>query len=67
MKIRQILKLFKDDFDNFIDYYGDNESDDDCFYVLNCEYGEYYKVDISNSYWYFEDDGTVVFRINDMS
>ena len=25
----------------------------------------YYQVDMRDSYWYEEDDGTVVFRVND--
>ena len=35
------------------------------FYIMICENGGYYQVDMENSYWYEEDDGTVVFRVND--
>lgn len=63
MKIKNILKLFKENLDKFLDFYGNDTSDDDCFYIMIDD--TYYAVDIKNSYWYYEDDGTVVFRIND--
>lgn len=63
MKIKEILKLFKKDTDEFIKNFGEETSDDDCFCVMVGD--TYYLVDIKNSYWYHEDDGTVVFRIND--
>lgn len=33
------------------------------FYVMIGD--EYFQVDLRDSYWYHEDDGTVVFRVND--
>ena len=63
MKIKEILKLFKEDLEKFLEENGNDVSDDDCFYVMIDD--TYYGVDIKNSYWYFEDDGTVVFRVND--
>lgn len=63
MKVKEILKLFKEDFHSFLENFGDETSDDDCFYVMIGD--DYYAVDIKNSYWYHEDDGTVVFRVND--
>ena len=64
MKINQILKLFKEDLENFLEKYGEDTSDDDCFYVMIGD--AYFQVDIKDSYWYHEDDGTVVFRVNDV-
>lgn len=63
MKIKEILNLFKKDTDEFLKNFGEETSDDDCFYVMVGD--TYYSVDIKNSCWYHEDDGTVVFRIND--
>lgn len=63
MKINKILKPFKENLDKFLDYYGDHTSDADCFYVMIDDV--YYAVEIKDSYWYHEDDGTVVFRVND--
>ena len=64
MKVKEILKLFKEDLDEFINKYGKETSDDDCFYVMIDN--TYYCVNINDSYWYHEDDGTVVFRVNDI-
>lgn len=63
MKINQILKPFCEDLKDFIQNFGNDTSDDDCFYVMIND--DYFQVDIKNSYWYHEDDGTVVLRIND--
>lgn len=63
MKIVNILKPFVNDLVNFIDEFGNETSDDDCFYIMIDD--TYYSVQIKNSYWYYEDDGTVVFRVND--
>lgn len=63
MKINEILKLFVKDLNNFLEAFGDETSDDDCFYVMIGD--DYFQVNIKDSYWYHEDDGTVVFRIND--
>lgn len=63
MKVVNILKPFVNDLVNFIDEFGNETSDDDCFYIMIDD--TYYSVQIKNSYWYYEDDGTVVFRVND--
>ena len=63
MKINKILKPFKENLDKFLDCWGDDISDDDCFYIMIDD--TYFAVEIKDSYWYFEDDGTVVFRVND--
>lgn len=63
MKVKDILKLFNKDTNKFIEEFGDETSDDDYFYIMI--YDTYYAVDIKDSYWYHEDDGTVVFRVND--
>ena len=63
MKINQILKPFCEDLKDFVRTSGEDTSDDDCFYVMIED--AYFQVDIKNSYWYHEDDGTVVFRVND--
>lgn len=65
MKVKHILKLFKNNLEEFLDKYGEEVSDDDCFYVMICADGSYYNVNIKDSYWIIEDDGTVVFRVND--
>lgn len=63
MKVKDILKLFNKNTNKFIKEFGDETSDDDCFYIMIDD--TYYSVDIKDSYWYHEDDGTVVFRVND--
>ena len=66
MKVKQILKLFKNNLEDFLNKHGEEMSDDDCFYVMIRADGIYYQVDINESHWYIEDDGTVVFRVNDI-
>lgn len=63
MKVNQILKPFFENLKDFLENFGQETSDDDCFYVMIG--AEYHQVDLKNSYWYHEDDGTVVFRVND--
>ena len=63
MKVKEILKPFCEDLRRYINNFGDDTSDDDCFYIMIED--NYYMVDIRDSYWYLEDDGTVVFRVND--
>ena len=71
MKIKEVLKPFVEETKKFIKDFGNNkhipiENDDiGKFYIMICKYGEYYQVNMENSYWYEEDDGTVVFRVND--
>ena len=73
MKIKEILKPFVEETKKFIRDFGNEthrplESDDvGKFYIMICENGGYYQVDMENSYWYEEDDGTVVFRVNDIN
>lgn len=63
MKIKEILKPFVEILEKYLNNFGEDISDDDCFYVMIDD--NYYQVDMRDSYWYEEDDGTVVFRIND--
>lgn len=71
MKIKEVLKPFFEECKEFIKNFGDNEhrplEEEDIgeFYIMICEIDSYYRVDMKNSYWYEEDDGTVVFRVND--
>lgn len=72
MKIKEILKPFVEETKEFIRDFGNKthnplENDDiGKFYIMICENAGYYQVDMENSYWYEEDDGTVVFRVNDI-
>ena len=63
MKVKEILKPFVEDLEKFLKNFGEDTSDDDCFYVMIGD--NYIQVDIRDSYFYHEDDGTVVFRVND--
>lgn len=63
MKVKEILKPFVKDLEHFLENFGEDTSDDDCFYVMIDD--NYIQVDIRDSYFYHEDDGTVVFRVND--
>lgn len=71
MNIKEILKPFVKETKEFIQNWGEEEHnpDDlefkDTFFIMNCKSGSYFKVNMKNSYWYYEDDGTIVFRIND--
>ena len=63
MKAKEILKPFVENLEYFLNNFGEDTSDDDCFYVMIDD--TYYHVDLRDNYWYHEDDGTVVFRVND--
>lgn len=63
MKVNEILKPLVEDLEKFLENFGEDTSDDDCFYVMIDD--DYIQVDIRDSYFYHEDDGTVVFRVND--
>ena len=65
MKVLAILEPFVKDLYDFIMFNGNTETEDNFFSI---QYGDIYiEVDMNNSYWYFEDDGTVVFRLNDLT
>lgn len=63
-KIKNMLRYLQAETNKFIQEFGEETSDDNCFYIMIDD--TYYSVDIKNSYWYHEDDGTVVFRVNDI-
>ena len=71
MRIVEVLKPFFVELDSFLSRWGDiehhplDEEDIGKFYIMICEDGSYYQVDMNNSYWYVEDDGCLVFRVND--
>ena len=71
MKIVEVLKPFFVELGSFLSSWGDiehhplDEEDIGKFYIMICEDGSYYQVDMNNSYWYVEDDGCLVFRVND--
>lgn len=62
MKVREILRPMREDLLNFLEFFGQDDSENDCFYVMIGN--NYYQVDMEESYWYFEDDGSIVFRVN---
>lgn len=70
MKIKEVLKPFKENFEHFLEYFGEEEqgAEGECneneIYILIEDM--YYLVDMEHSYWYHEDDGTIVFRVNDI-
>lgn len=72
MKIKNILKPFINDLKSFLKNNGEEDfvnfdeyENIDSFYIMICNDGSYYKVNMNHSYWYLEDDGTIVFRVND--
>ena len=71
MKIKEVLKSFCEELKEFLETDGNKQhnpleyEDIGKFYIMICEDGSYYQVDMNNSYWYYEDDGTIVFRVND--
>ena len=62
MKVKEILKPLERNLEYFLRNFGEDTSDDDCFYVMIGD--DYFQVDMRDSYWYHEDDGTIVFRVN---
>lgn len=62
MYVIDVLKDFIKDFDEFL---GRSKKSvcEEGFYVLIDDY--YFLVDMKKSYWRLEDDGTVVFVVND--
>lgn len=71
MNINKVLKPFVNELRNFLFRWGDvdhqplDEEDIGKFYIMICDDGSYYQVNMDNSYWYIEDDGCLVFRVND--
>ena len=65
MKIKEILKEFNKQLNDFFNE--ETENKPISFQVdWRCEQFDEDIVDMNHSYWYFEDDGTIVFRINDI-
>ena len=62
MYVISVLKEFIKDFEDFVKRNMDNKCEEG-FYVLIDDY--YILVDMKKSYWRLEDDGTVVFVVND--
>lgn len=73
MLIKEVLEDFIDELKGFLGTYGNHDhepldsEDIGEFYIMICDDGSYYQVDMENSYWCYEDDGTIVFRVNDRS
>lgn len=71
MKINEVLKPFVNELKEFLMRYENeehhplDEEDIGKFYIMICDDESYYQVDMDNSYWYVEDDGCLVFRVND--
>lgn len=71
MKINETLKPFVNELKGFLLRWGDeehsplDEEDIGKFYIMICDDGSYYQVNMNDSYWYVEDDGCLVFRVND--
>ena len=64
MKVKEVVSELKNDLNEFIADFGDEDTfDNSVFFVMIGD--EYISVDMDNTYFYFEDDGTVVLRIND--
>lgn len=59
-KIKNVIKDIEKNFKAFLHLFGDDTTDDDSWYVM---IGDEY-IYVEDAYWYHEDDGTVVLRIN---
>ena len=62
MYVIDVLKDFIKDFETFVGTHK-KETCEEGFYIMISD--TYHYVNMENSYWYLEDDGTVVFRVND--
>lgn len=64
MKIGKILKKFEKETRNTLNEANKNKP---ITFQVDWRYEQFdvQKIDMTESYWYFEDDGTIVFRIND--
>lgn len=63
MKVIDVLEEFIKDLNEFLGRSKDSISADYTFFILIDDV--YYDVDMKRSYWRYEDDGTVVFVVND--
>lgn len=63
MKVIDVLEGFIKDLNEFLGRSKNNISADYTFFILIDDV--YYDVDMKRSYWRYEDDGTVVFVVND--
>lgn len=63
MKVIDVLEGFIKDLNEFLGRSKDSISADYTFFILIDDV--YYNVDMKRSYWRYEDDGTVVFVVND--
>lgn len=71
MKINDVLRPFVQELNSFLEHFGNKNQQatediiDGEIYIMIGD--DYINVDMKRSYWYHEDDGTVVFRVNDMT
>ena len=69
MKIKDVLNPFVQELNSFLEHFGESEQEptDECLdgeiYIMLGN--NYILVNMIHSYWYHEDDGTIVFRVND--
>lgn len=63
MKVIDVLEEFIKDLNEFLGRSKDSISADNIFFILIDDV--YYDVNMKRSYWRYEDDGTVVFVVND--
>ena len=63
MKVIDVLEGFIKDLNEFLGRSKNSISADYTFFILIDDV--YYDVDMKRSYWRYEDDGTVVFVVND--
>ena len=62
MYVIDVLNDFIKNLDIFVGVHK-NDTCEEGFYIMIDD--TYHYVNMENSYWYLEDDGTVVFRVND--
>ena len=62
MKVINVMKDFIENMDSFLKHNKHDDCEDGLYIMIG---DNYFLVDMDNSYWYLEDDGTVVFRVND--
>lgn len=71
MKIKDVLKPFVQELNSFLEHHGNKNQqatediiDGEIYIMIG---NDYINVNMRKSYWYHEDDGTIVFRVNDMT